>query len=63
MEAGSYVEPTTGVNFTTWSSRPSPNGVGGVTIGIALPADAAETDATEYIGYLVRPQPQEARPP
>lgn len=64
MEEGSFEEPTTGVNFTTWASGPSTNGTGGVTLGMALPADAAETDATEYIGYLVRsPDPSTLQTP
>ena len=54
MVEGTYVEPTTGANFTTWTAEPNSNGDGGITLGIALPSDAAETDATEYIGYLVR---------
>ncbi|SPO06266.1 uncharacterized protein DNG_08955 [Cephalotrichum gorgonifer] len=52
MVLGSYLDPATGANFTTWTAKPDSSGSGGVTFGVVLPADAAETDATEYIGYL-----------
>ncbi|KAI1816291.1 hypothetical protein GGS20DRAFT_248754 [Poronia punctata] len=41
----SYTDPDTGITFGTWEE-------GDMTIGLALPSDALDTDATEYIGYL-----------
>ncbi|KAI1113507.1 cellobiose dehydrogenase [Nemania sp. NC0429] len=40
-----YTDPATGIEFGTWEQ-------GDMTIGMALPADALTTDATEYIGLL-----------
>ncbi|KAJ9137225.1 Fungal cellulose binding domain-containing protein [Pleurostoma richardsiae] len=55
-----YTDPATGIVFGTWSVPDAPpNGdsegpetSGGLTFGVALPSDALETDATEFIGYL-----------
>jgi len=47
------VEPTTGINFTTWSAAPDSDGDGAFMFGMVLPADAMTTDATDYIGILV----------
>jgi len=41
-----YTDEETGIAFTTWS-------VPDITYGLALPADALEKDATEFIGLLV----------
>ena len=45
-------EPVTGITFAAavFGSDAVP---GGLTWGYALPPNAATTDATEYIGYLV----------
>jgi hypothetical protein len=43
-----YEDPDTGIIFDTWTSPSSD-----ITFGFALPTDALEVDATEYIGYLV----------
>ena len=53
MRQGVYVDPATGINYTTWSTVPDENGDGSFTFGMVLPPDAAVTDATEYIGLLV----------
>jgi cellobiose dehydrogenase (acceptor) len=42
----------TGIKFATWGQERAGQGV--FTFGMALPSDALEKDATEYIGYLVR---------
>lgn len=56
--AGTYTDEDTGIIFAT---QTIPNGsplsgytTGGFTVGLALPADAATVDATEYIGLIVR---------
>lgn len=43
-----YEDPDTGIIFDTWTSPSSD-----ITFGFALPTDALEVDATEYIGYIV----------
>ncbi len=53
MTQSIYVDPKTGINFTTWSQPPQSNGHGAFTFGLAVPADATTKDATEYIGLLV----------
>jgi hypothetical protein len=41
------VDPETGIQLSTWSGQ-------GVTLGMALPANAATTDVNDIIGLLVR---------
>lgn len=48
-----YREPITGINFNTWNI-PGSSGTGGLTFGMALPSTAMKSDATEFLGYLVR---------
>jgi cellobiose dehydrogenase (acceptor) len=56
-----WTDSKTGITFDTWSATDAPpNGdsegpqtSGGFTFGVALPADALTTDATEFIGYMV----------
>lgn len=43
-----YEDPDTGIIFDTWTSPSSD-----ITFGFALPTDALDVDATEYIGYIV----------
>ncbi|KFY46354.1 hypothetical protein V494_00482 [Pseudogymnoascus sp. VKM F-4513 (FW-928)] len=55
--AGTYTDPDTGIIFAT-QTIPDGNPLqgltkGGYTVGLALPADAATVDATEYIGLLI----------
>ena len=45
-------EPVTGITFAT-AQFDADSVPGGLTFGYALPPNAATTDATEYIGYLV----------
>ena len=47
-----YTDPETGIIFDTWSAS-STQTKGGLTMGFAMPEDALETDATEFIGLLV----------
>lgn len=47
-----YTDPDTGIIFDTWSAS-STQTKGGFTMGFAMPEDALETDATEFIGLLV----------
>ncbi|KFH42728.1 Cellobiose dehydrogenase-like protein [Hapsidospora chrysogenum ATCC 11550] len=42
-----YEDPDTGIIFDTWQSNN-----GDITFGFALPSDALDVDATEYIGLL-----------
>lgn len=56
--AGTYTDEDTGIIFAT---QTIPDGAplsgyttGGFTVGLALPANAATVDATEYIGLIVR---------
>lgn len=42
-----YTDPDTGITFDTWSTT-------GMKWGFTFPSDGATTDATEFIGYLVR---------
>lgn len=42
-----YTDPDTKIEFGTWQQ-------GDMTIGLSLPGDALTTDATEFVGYLVR---------
>lgn len=45
----------TGIVFNTWGlPNGSPQTQGGFTFGVALPSNALTTDASEFIGYLVR---------
>ncbi|PKS12504.1 hypothetical protein jhhlp_000711 [Lomentospora prolificans] len=53
QEPTPYTDADTGIGFNTWST-PS------VRYGMALPADALETDATEYIGLLTCASPEGA---
>ncbi|KAF5861547.1 hypothetical protein ETB97_012796 [Aspergillus alliaceus] len=46
-----YTDSETGITFDTWSA-PAGTGNGGLVFGVALPATALTTDATEFIGYL-----------
>jgi cellobiose dehydrogenase (acceptor) len=48
MTAGTYTDEATGITLNTWTA----NSGGAFTFGMALPADALTTDATEYIGLL-----------
>jgi cellobiose dehydrogenase (acceptor) len=48
-----YKDPDTGIVFDTWTASDKVTN-GGLTIGLALPSDALKTDASEFIGYLVR---------
>lgn len=55
--AGTYTDADTGIIFAT-QTIPDGNPAqgltrGGFTVGLALPADAATVDATEYIGMIV----------
>lgn len=59
MTAGTYTDEATGVSFKTWTATSG----GAYTFGIALPSDALETDATEYIGYLVRAREKRRQQP
>ncbi|KAK2754823.1 hypothetical protein FQN54_006716 [Arachnomyces sp. PD_36] len=47
---GNYTDPDTGIIFATQSSDMTE---GGITLGWALPKDAATLAATEYIGLVV----------
>lgn len=44
-----YTDDATGITLKTWTAADP----AAYTFGLALPADALETDATEYIGILV----------
>ncbi|KAL4742454.1 hypothetical protein BDV11DRAFT_180893 [Aspergillus similis] len=46
-----YTDPDTGIVFDTWTVEASSSSAG-FTFGVALPEDALDTDATEFIGYL-----------
>lgn len=49
-----FTDPDSGITFNSWGlAANSPQTKGGFTFGVALPSDALETDATEFIGYLV----------
>ncbi|EAQ84608.1 hypothetical protein CHGG_08622 [Chaetomium globosum CBS 148.51] len=48
MTAGTYTDEKTGITFNTWEATSG----AAFTFGMALPADALTTDATEYIGLL-----------
>ncbi|KAE8166897.1 hypothetical protein BDV40DRAFT_295928 [Aspergillus tamarii] len=50
-EAVVYNDPGTGITFDTWNV-PSSSKAGGLTFGVALPNNALESDATDFIGYL-----------
>ncbi|RYP93295.1 hypothetical protein DL770_000584 [Monosporascus sp. CRB-9-2] len=54
-----YTDPDTGITFDTWivpDRNSAPRGTfGGMTFGVALPSDALEVDADEFIGILVIP--------
>lgn len=49
-----YTDPETGIIFDTWSASTTQTN-GGMMMGFAMPEDALEVDATEFIGILVRP--------
>lgn len=54
-----YTDETTGIKFGTWGFLPNasdPNSIPATeafTFGMALPGDALDKDASEYIGLLV----------
>lgn len=48
-----FTHPGTGIVFNTWSASTAQT-QGGFTLGMALPSNALTTDASEFIGYLVR---------
>lgn len=52
-----YTDPDTGITFDTWivpnKNTGSSGTYGGLTFGVALPSDALEVDADEFIGILV----------
>jgi cellobiose dehydrogenase (acceptor) len=43
-----YKDLSTGIIFDTWSTS------SGMTLGLAIPQNGLSTDATEFIGILVR---------
>jgi cellobiose dehydrogenase (acceptor) len=43
-----FEDPDTGIIFDTWKGTGAD-----ITFGVALPSDALDVDATEFIGYLV----------
>jgi len=55
----SYTDKTSGIKLATWGFLPDPSDPDSIpasaafTFGLALPGDALEKDATEYIGILV----------
>jgi hypothetical protein len=49
---GTYTDPDTGIIFQT-ETVPDGTVIGGFTVGMALPADAATVDSKEYIGLIV----------
>ncbi len=50
-----FTDPGTGIVFNSWGfANGAAQTQGGYTFGAALPANALTTDATEFIGYLVR---------
>jgi cellobiose dehydrogenase (acceptor) len=55
----SYTDKTTGIQFGTWGFLPNASDPDSIpasaafTFGMALPGDALEKDANEYIGVLV----------
>ncbi|KFY32079.1 hypothetical protein V493_00537 [Pseudogymnoascus sp. VKM F-4281 (FW-2241)] len=51
--AGTYTDPDTGIIFSTQSYADGAGTAGGFTVGMALPANAASVDATEYIGMII----------
>jgi cellobiose dehydrogenase (acceptor) len=48
-EGEPYTDAETGITLKTWTAADPAQ----FTFGLALPTDALETDATEYIGILV----------
>ncbi|RYP53579.1 hypothetical protein DL768_001443 [Monosporascus sp. mg162] len=52
-----YTDPDTGITFDTWivpDRNSAPRGTfGGMTFGVALPSNALEVDADEFIGILI----------
>jgi cellobiose dehydrogenase (acceptor) len=52
MKNGTYTDAATNITFSTWSAPLHKDGTGAYTFGVALPADAATANATEYVGYL-----------
>ncbi|KAL4807494.1 hypothetical protein BDV18DRAFT_135433 [Aspergillus unguis] len=46
-----YTDSDTGIVFNTWTVEKS-SSAAGFTFGVALPEDALDTDADEFIGYL-----------
>jgi len=53
--AETFTDAASGITFNSWGiPNGSPSTQGGFRFGMALPQDALTTDATEFIGYLVR---------
>ncbi|KAF9890647.1 hypothetical protein FE257_005778 [Aspergillus nanangensis] len=51
QKPGHYIDPGTKIGFTTWSIS-GEGKPGELTFGMALPSNALQTDATEFIGYI-----------
>ena len=55
-----YTDKATGIQFGTWGFLPNASDPDSIpasaafTFGMALPGDALDKDASEYIGILVR---------
>lgn len=50
-----FTDAETGIVFNSWGvPNGSPQTQGGITFGVALPSDGLSSDASEFIGYLVR---------
>ncbi|KAL4985214.1 hypothetical protein BDW68DRAFT_179916 [Aspergillus falconensis] len=50
-----YADKTTNITFSTWSipaSQSSESSSSALTFGLALPSNALEADAIEFVGYL-----------
>lgn len=50
-----FTDADSGIIFNSWSiANGAPQTQGGFKFGVALPEDALTTDASEFLGYLVR---------
>ncbi|TPX17845.1 uncharacterized protein E0L32_002946 [Thyridium curvatum] len=53
MTQGTYIDPDSALRFTSWSSTPDADGRGAFTFGMTLLDDAADKNATDYVGVLI----------
>ncbi|KAI6380597.1 hypothetical protein MCOR25_001534 [Pyricularia grisea] len=58
MIPNSFTDEEIGIEFASWSVFTAASRIEKFPMVMTLPADALEREATEYVGYLLSPQPK-----